>query len=77
MPIPVSASALQVIVERGQRFNVWAVDDAVETREAAWITNAWAVGQQQIFRVKTKSGHVIRCTAGRTASAPFPAGGAA
>jgi replicative DNA helicase len=55
--------ALTDIVERGMRFNVWAVDTNFNlvTRP---IVDSWAVGVRPIFRVTTKSGRTIRCTDG-------------
>ncbi|BDE07462.1 replicative DNA helicase [Vulcanimicrobium alpinum] len=51
------------IVERGLRFNVWAVDDRFRLVRKP-ITDVWVVGTKPIFRVTTKSGRVLRCTDG-------------
>jgi replicative DNA helicase len=51
------------IVERGVRFNVWAVDDRLKLVRRP-ITDAWCVGQKPLLRVRTQSGRVIRCTEG-------------
>ncbi len=54
---------IREIAERGLRFDVWAVDDRMRMVRRP-IVDAWAVGTQPVFRVTTKSGRVIRCTAG-------------
>jgi replicative DNA helicase len=51
------------IVEQGLRFNVWAVDERMRLVRRP-VTDAWEVGQQPVYRVTTKSGRVVRCTAG-------------
>ena len=51
------------IVEQKLRFNVWAVDERMRLVKRP-VTDAWAVGQQPVYRVTTKSGRVVRCTAG-------------
>ncbi len=54
---------IREIAERGLRFDVWAVDDLMRLVRRP-IVDAWAVGTKPIFRVTTKSGRVVRCTAG-------------
>jgi replicative DNA helicase len=51
------------IVERGDRFNVWAVDEHLKLVRRP-ITDAWAVGVKPVFRVRTQSGRELRCTDG-------------
>jgi len=51
------------IVERGLRFNVWALDDRLQLVQRP-IVDAWKVGEKQVHRVTTKSGRTIRCTDG-------------
>ncbi len=51
------------IVERGLRFDVWAVDDRLRLVRRP-IVDAWAVGRKPTYRVTTKSGRVVRCTDG-------------
>jgi replicative DNA helicase len=51
------------VVQRALRFNVWAVDDRLKLVRRP-ITDAWCVGRKQLFRVRTQSGRVIRCTEG-------------
>jgi replicative DNA helicase len=55
--------AMGDIVERGLRFNVWAVDEQLRLVRRP-IVDAWQVGRKQLHRVTTQSGRVIRCTAG-------------
>ena len=55
--------AIRDIVERGLRFDVWAVDDRMQLVRRP-IVDAWEVGPKRVFRVTTKSGRVIRCTDG-------------
>jgi replicative DNA helicase len=55
--------AVADIVERGLRFNVWAVDEQLRLVRRQ-IVDAWQVGRKQLHRVTTQSGRVIRCTAG-------------
>jgi replicative DNA helicase len=45
------------------RFNVWAVDERLKLVRRP-ITDAWQVGERQVFRVTTRSGRTIRCTDG-------------
>jgi replicative DNA helicase len=51
------------IVERGLRFNVWAVNEQLRLVQRP-IVDAWQVGRKQVHRVTTQSGRVIRCTEG-------------
>jgi replicative DNA helicase len=51
------------IVDGRLRFNVWAVDERLKLVRRP-ITDAWAVGEKQLFKVTTRSGRVIRCTDG-------------
>jgi replicative DNA helicase len=51
------------IVEQRLRFDVWAVDDRMRIVRRP-IVDAWKVGDKAVYRVATKSGRVIRCTAG-------------
>ena len=51
------------IVERGLRFDVWAIDDRMRLVRRP-IVDAWKVGDKPVYRVTTKSGRVIRCTEG-------------
>ena len=51
------------IVERGLRFDVWAVDDRMRLVRRP-IVDAWKVGEKPVYRVTTKSGRVIRCSEG-------------
>jgi replicative DNA helicase len=51
------------IAERGLRFDVWAVDERMRLVRRP-IVDAWSVGTKPVFRVTTKSGRVVRCTAG-------------
>ncbi|MGH7661428.1 MAG: replicative DNA helicase [Vulcanimicrobiaceae bacterium] len=55
--------AVKDIVENRLRFNVWAVDEHLELVRRP-ITDAWVVGEQQVYRVATESGRTIRCTGG-------------
>jgi len=54
---------IREIVERGLRFDVWAVDDRMRLVRRP-IVDAWKVGGKPVYRVTTKSGRVIRCTEG-------------
>ena len=54
---------IREIVERGQRFDVWAVDERMRLVRRP-IVDAWKVGEKPVYRVTTKSGRVIRCTEG-------------
>ena len=54
---------IREIVERGLRFDVWAVDDRMRLVRRP-IVDAWKVGDKPVYRVTTKSGRVIRCTEG-------------
>jgi replicative DNA helicase len=54
---------IREIVERGLRFDVWAVDDRMRLVRCP-IVDAWPVGTKPVFRVTTKSGRVVRCTDG-------------
>ncbi len=51
------------IVERGLRFDVWAVDERLRLVRRP-IVDGWLVGRKPTFRVTTKSGRVVRCTDG-------------
>ena len=51
------------IVRNRLRFNVWAVDERLKLVRRP-ITDAWDVGERQVFRVTTRSGRTIRCTDG-------------
>jgi replicative DNA helicase len=51
------------VVEGEKRFNVWATDDELKLVKRP-ITDAWLVGERQVFEVRTQSGRTIRCTAG-------------
>jgi len=51
------------IARRGLRFNVWAVDDRLQLVRRP-IVDAWSVGPKPVYRVTTRSGRTIRCTAG-------------
>jgi len=51
------------IVERGLRFNVWAMDRNFNLVKRP-IVDSWAVGVKPVFRVTTNSGRTIRCTDG-------------
>jgi replicative DNA helicase len=51
------------IVERGLRFNVWAMDRDFNLVKRP-IVDSWAVGVKPVFRVTTNSGRTIRCTDG-------------
>ena len=51
------------IVANRLRFNVWAADENLRLVRKP-IVDAWEVGQKQLLRVTSKSGRVIRCTAG-------------
>ena len=51
------------IVEKKLRFDVWSVDDRYKLVKRP-ITDAWAVGTQHVYRMKTQSGRSIRATAG-------------
>jgi replicative DNA helicase len=51
------------VVEGEKRFNVWATDDELKLVKRP-ITDAWPVGERQVFEVRTQSGRTIRCTAG-------------
>ena len=55
--------AISEIVARDLRFDVWAVDDRLRLVRRP-IADAWAVGEKPVYRVRTKSGRVIRCTDG-------------
>jgi len=54
---------MREIAERGLRFNVWAVDEALRLVRRP-IVDAWEVGRKPLYRVKTKSGRAVRCTDG-------------
>jgi replicative DNA helicase len=54
---------LAEIVERGLRFDVWALDEHLQLTRRP-ITDAWAVGEKQLFRVVTRSGRTIDATDG-------------
>lgn len=54
---------IREIAERGLRFDVWAVDERMQLVRRP-IVDAWQVGTKPVYRVTTKSGRVIRCTAG-------------
>jgi replicative DNA helicase len=54
---------IREIVERGLRFDVWAVDERMRLVRRP-IVDAWKVGEKSVYRVTTKSGRVVRCTAG-------------
>jgi replicative DNA helicase len=54
---------IREIADRGLRFDVWSVDDRMRMVRRP-IVDAWAVGTKPVFRVTTKSGRVVRCTAG-------------
>jgi replicative DNA helicase len=51
------------IVERGLRFNVWALDERLQLIRRP-ITEAWHVSAKTVYRLTTQSRRVIRCTAG-------------
>jgi replicative DNA helicase len=51
------------VVERGLRFDVWAVDDRMRLVRRP-IVDAWKVGEKPVYRVTTKSGRAINCTEG-------------
>lgn len=55
--------AVKEIIDKGLRFNVWAVDEHLELVRRP-ITDAWTVGEQRVYRVTMGSGRTIRCTAG-------------
>ncbi|HTW85043.1 MAG TPA: replicative DNA helicase [Candidatus Sulfotelmatobacter sp.] len=52
------------IVERDLRFDVWAVDERTLRLQTRPIEHAWRVNEQKVFRVVTRGGRTIRCTAG-------------
>ncbi len=54
---------IREIAERGLRFDVWAVDERMRLVRRP-IVDAWKVGEKPVYRVTTKSGRVVRCTAG-------------
>jgi replicative DNA helicase len=54
---------MREIVERKLRFDVWAVDERMRLVRRP-IVDAWKVGEKPVYRVTTKSGRVVRCTAG-------------
>jgi len=55
--------AVRTIVEQNLRFNVWAVDNRLKlTRKP--IVDAWSVGEREVFRMVTRSGRTLQCTAG-------------
>lgn len=54
---------LSDVVERGMRFNVWAMDPNFNLVKCP-IVDSWAVGVKPVFQVTTKSGRTIRCTDG-------------
>ncbi len=54
---------IREIVDRGLRFDVWALDDRLQLVRRP-IVDAWEVGRKQLFRVRTESGRAIRCTDG-------------
>ncbi|MBV8645446.1 MAG: replicative DNA helicase, partial [Candidatus Eremiobacteraeota bacterium] len=54
---------MREIVETQRRFDVWAVDEQLRLVRRP-IVDSWKVGEQPVYRVTTKSGRVIRCTAG-------------
>jgi replicative DNA helicase len=54
---------IREIVEKGLRFEVWAVDEDMRLVRRP-IVDAWEVGRKQVYRVTTKSGRVVRCTKG-------------
>ena len=61
------------VVDQKLRFNVWAADDRLNLVRRP-IVDAWRVGEKQVYRVTSKTGGVIRCTAGhrfRTAGGWF------
>jgi len=51
------------IVRADLRFNVWALDDRLRLVPRR-ILDAWATGEKPVFRVTTRSGRTIRCSAG-------------
>jgi replicative DNA helicase len=51
------------IVRDRLRFNVWAVDERLQLVRRP-IADAWAVGEKQLYRLKTRSGRTICCTEG-------------
>jgi replicative DNA helicase len=51
------------IVRDGRRFNVWALDASLNLVRRR-IVDAWATGEKPVFRVTTRSGRSIRCSAG-------------
>jgi replicative DNA helicase len=51
------------IVERRLRFNVWALDGRQKLVRKP-ITDAWAVGERELYRVVTRSGRETHCTDG-------------
>jgi replicative DNA helicase len=55
--------SIREVVEEGRRFNVWAVDERLRLVRRP-VVDAWAVGEQPTFDVRTQSGRVVRCTAG-------------
>jgi replicative DNA helicase len=54
---------IREIVERGLRFDVWAVDERMRLVRRP-IVDGWKVGEKPVYRVATKSGRTIRCTSG-------------
>jgi replicative DNA helicase len=55
--------ALKEIVQNRLRFNVWALDEQLKMTRRP-ITDAWEVGEKQVYFVTTQSGRTIRCTDG-------------
>ena len=54
---------IREIAEGGLRFDVWAVDEQLRLVRRP-IVDAWEVGRKTVYRVKTKSGRLVRCTDG-------------
>src|SRR5277367_5299415 len=55
--------SMREIVEGAKRFSVWAMDERMRIVRRP-ITDAWAVGDQPVFDVQTRSGRRIRCSGG-------------
>jgi replicative DNA helicase len=56
-------TAIAEIVANGSRFNVWALDEHLKLVKRP-IVDAWLVGTKPVFRMRTQTGRVIRCTEG-------------
>ncbi|MGK7875413.1 MAG: replicative DNA helicase [Xenococcaceae cyanobacterium] len=55
--------SVREIVEKGLRFNVWAINSEWKLVSRP-IVDAWAVGTQTVYKVTTRTGRTLRCSGG-------------